>query len=718
MYCKNCGYELNEKMTFCPGCGASLKKAGETAPAGGAAEDPSPDKAGGKGKEKGPLSRKSVLYSVIAALLILILIVSSLLLKKNTRDRLEEQLRLGAAFLEEMNFDMALDAYAAAIEIDEKEPRAYLGRADAYMGRAARKIEEAREEADFDSAREDLALAGQDIEKAEELISADDYAPDEEDLVTQEKIEEYKESRDRVQSEEEQKRTGSTFAGKIAEEVLGLPYIGNTSYNEITSGYIDEPDDLYDGRGYIAAEASDLDGDGEEEIFVVSLEGENTLGSGRNVLLFHVLEKENDSWHEQARLDSEQDSGHHLLYEIISNLEQDVFLRSEEDRTAVYTEICGYRGLGRETADWFFCKYTYDGTTLSASSIGSADPYKFYFLETPYNFRGDYHDEQGRQFYESFRSALDSLSEAGLPAPDVEGYFERRLLDSDESTRIMASFHRSLDYHSGDEVPEQTIVSLVDWTYAKRAGEDTAEEAAPPETYQLALYHRTFIRVEADFETRMDGSGYALYSYYDVDHDGIFELLINTYLSRLKDNIDRCEPSIYTMQGGTAVKIPLDYAISEGEYCELNVSKEGKTLLYTCKQRDLDPYGIEFYSDYNVYELTIENGRARADYLSSFTGSIDEAEPSMCLMWYEKNEKPDFRTCDLIWRFHSRLSTSYRLYSYTIKGNELSGELIMPIGDGIFYSGTVVIHMDQETADVTYNDDFNEVYGTEHLDLR
>lgn len=720
MFCRHCGHALYDHMTFCPGCGAPVHRNEAAVESRTPAKDSSVIDSGSS-KKSGlkPLSRKNLLYAVAAVLIILILLAISALLKKDTRDRLEEKLRLGAAYLEEMNFDMALDAYAAAIEIDERDPRPYLGRADVYMGRAAEKLETAQEDEAFDSAAQDLAMAEQDIQKAEELIGAEDYAPEEEELVTQDDINAYRESKDQLQKEEETKRNSNSFAGKIVEEVLGLPYIGNTSYNEFI--YSDLGDlDFYDGRGYISATSSDLDGDGEDEIFVVSLEGENTLGHGRNSLLFHVLEKQDNIWTEQARLDPEQDSGRFYLTENTSFLEEDIYLRPDENRTAVYTEICGHERLDMEISDWAFCKYIYDGSTLLASSIGSLTPYEFYFSGPYYDFTEpieDAYDDEGRTFRERFRGVKQKLTESGLPSPVMNNSFAHKILDSDEHAHLTASFYRSLDYHSGVNFPIQTLVSLVDWTYAERSGETSAEITIPPEVYQLALYHHTFKTCYYDFRERTGNDGYAQYSYYDIDQDGIFELIINKFLSWSENNKDLSEPVIYTIRNGTAVKIPLDYAVSEGEYCVLDVSRGGKTLLYTCKQRDLDQYRLEYYSNYIIYEITLENGTAKTDYLSEFTGSIDEVQPHRCLPWFDVNEKPDFRTVDLLWRFHAALKTEYYLETHIITGNELSGNLLMPMGDGVFYGGTAVIHMEDKTADVIYNDDLNDLYGTEHLDL-
>ena len=49
-------------------------------------------------------------------------------------DRFQEQLELGQRYLEEMDYEQAVVAFTAAIEIDPRNADAYLGLADAYAG--------------------------------------------------------------------------------------------------------------------------------------------------------------------------------------------------------------------------------------------------------------------------------------------------------------------------------------------------------------------------------------------------------------------------------------------------------------------------------------------------------------------------------------------------------------------------------------------------------
>ena len=78
----------------------------------------------------------------------------------NTADarKVEEQLKLGVTYLSELNYEQAIAAYQAAIEIEPKCTEAYLGLADIYT-----------ELGEFAKAEEILAEAKKYIEDEEEV---------------------------------------------------------------------------------------------------------------------------------------------------------------------------------------------------------------------------------------------------------------------------------------------------------------------------------------------------------------------------------------------------------------------------------------------------------------------------------------------------------------------------------------------------------------------
>lgn len=68
----------------------------------------------------------------------LLIFLSILLLagcgKSNSPTTWQEQYDLGVRYLSEGNYEEAIIAFTAAIEIDPKRAEAYVGRGDAYVG--------------------------------------------------------------------------------------------------------------------------------------------------------------------------------------------------------------------------------------------------------------------------------------------------------------------------------------------------------------------------------------------------------------------------------------------------------------------------------------------------------------------------------------------------------------------------------------------------------
>ncbi len=95
-------------------------------------------------KETDILKRKKnwIPIIILVVSLSIVSVVAALVVhSKDPMKKLEEQLALGDRYLDEMNYDMAVSAYKAALEIEPTNAKAYLGLADAYVGQG--KFEEA-----------------------------------------------------------------------------------------------------------------------------------------------------------------------------------------------------------------------------------------------------------------------------------------------------------------------------------------------------------------------------------------------------------------------------------------------------------------------------------------------------------------------------------------------------------------------------------------------
>ena len=80
-------------------------------------------------------SNKKILIFVALFVLIVLLVVVILIVVSNTpAKRLQRQLELGTRYLEELNYEKAIAAFEAAIEIDSKNLKAYEGHVSAYVG--------------------------------------------------------------------------------------------------------------------------------------------------------------------------------------------------------------------------------------------------------------------------------------------------------------------------------------------------------------------------------------------------------------------------------------------------------------------------------------------------------------------------------------------------------------------------------------------------------
>ena len=121
MYCEKCGSNIEKGERFCYRCGAAVA-------AGGYA-----GKEIKKQKKRWPLA-------VLIALVVLAAAVTGVVLftQGEVARKVKEQLALADRYLDELDYDRAIAAYKAVLELDEKNADAYLGLAEAYAatGRA------------------------------------------------------------------------------------------------------------------------------------------------------------------------------------------------------------------------------------------------------------------------------------------------------------------------------------------------------------------------------------------------------------------------------------------------------------------------------------------------------------------------------------------------------------------------------------------------------
>ncbi|MGX8687601.1 MAG: zinc-ribbon domain-containing protein [bacterium] len=711
MFCKNCGYDLPDSVKFCPRCGTKILPPGSAA---GAApqESPSPQEGADVIKKKGSSKppKKYMLAGAVSLLLVLCIVLVFVVRKKDLRSRLEEQLRLGAAYLQEMNFDMALDAYAAAIEIDEREPRAYLGRADVYTVMARETARQAQSEDDIRKARDYKGNAEKDIEKVEELLDPE-MGEDETDSYLENARKNLDDAGDMI----DLRYVEVADLQKVIESVLSLPYIGNTSYGESFSGGGAEPFALREGSGYISAAVSDLDGDDFPEVLVISLEGEDSLGRGQNRLLLHVLEYEDETWREAARQDMEEYTSVSVNDYAIP-LIRDVFLRSQEDAVSIFVES---RYIGEARITWSLHRYVYDGMAFVLQPVCESVP-----ADTELSAHGNLFFNNpaysGVEEYQHIWSVLGDMEESGLPVMEGGQFTPRLILSDAEGITALASFYRD----HGEEGPAsgQSLVDLTDWfLLPEEEAEARKEEAAEEEEAstqedltweaQEALYKSSFADIQTRMRNTWGGNSRCDFCYYDMDKDGIFELFVN-----YTDYSNYWGTALYTIQGGWVTELALDYRPGRGERLYLGAAADGRPLLSS--YANMRERGYEPYFDFTFYALTKKDLTVTREKIDSYSGYYDDISVPDCLTFFSADTPRGINFCDLMYRLRSRTKYDYELYNWTVRGNTVSGMLFRSQGEGAIEGGSFELHLDTASAVLYYNAFMEEYYATERLTLR
>lgn len=118
MYCEKCGHEM--KNGRCPNCGFPV---GE------------PQWEEQKSKKKSGKKIGIIILSVVIVLIFAAAILAAIfwLKKENTQKKFDTHIEKGQKYLEEMDYEKAADNYLAAIDIDPKAEDPYMKLADLYL---------------------------------------------------------------------------------------------------------------------------------------------------------------------------------------------------------------------------------------------------------------------------------------------------------------------------------------------------------------------------------------------------------------------------------------------------------------------------------------------------------------------------------------------------------------------------------------------------------
>ena len=134
MYCTKCGKEIEEGASFCGYCGTPWEEnsvGDEGVPP--KRQQPAGREEAVKFKSKKRLNLLPFVIIGIVAAVLLVIAVTGMIVLGSPAHRYDRQLSLGEKYLDELDYEKAISAYKAAIEIDPKNPEAYRALAELYL---------------------------------------------------------------------------------------------------------------------------------------------------------------------------------------------------------------------------------------------------------------------------------------------------------------------------------------------------------------------------------------------------------------------------------------------------------------------------------------------------------------------------------------------------------------------------------------------------------
>lgn len=291
MYCPKCGKQNVDDARFCAGCGAVLNAA-QAAPAQPVQPQPMtqavpaqpvvqavPMQQPQPMAQPAPVKKKKTGFKVFLAILVVLLlvgvgVVSFMFISKASHDRkVKDQLSLAEQYLDELQYEEAIAAYMAVLDLEPANEDAADGLTDTYIKWA----ESCAADGDYDKALEILQNAddrasSKKIKKQVSEIEAQQEAYEEQLRIEQEQREE--EERQRL-AEEAREKAGETLQNYL--DATLIPTYGLLDCNAIYMADYQRDEEydwsawskrLEETRTILMYDIRDYDGDGQAEMLV------------------------------------------------------------------------------------------------------------------------------------------------------------------------------------------------------------------------------------------------------------------------------------------------------------------------------------------------------------------------------------------------------------------------------------------------------------------
>lgn len=183
-YCKNCGRELPDSAKFCGGCGKSVEMLNENEYESSTVlnetvsyNDESVVEEKKKAKTK---SKYFIIFGVVIVLVAIVSVICFGLKDKKSVKEYEQYIAMAENYVEELDYEQAVDTYLKAIEIKPKEREPYIRLAEIYLEQEeydkAEEILDKADEAGAEQTFDQKEKAEEIKEQIKERESANDYS--------------------------------------------------------------------------------------------------------------------------------------------------------------------------------------------------------------------------------------------------------------------------------------------------------------------------------------------------------------------------------------------------------------------------------------------------------------------------------------------------------------------------------------------------------------
>ena len=575
MYCTKCGKQNEDNARFCAFCGAPLKQGGNTE---------NTEQADGQGNVRGTKEKKNrskagkillILLPVLVVLAAAAVTVIVFIIPGQREKKYQAQIAEGNRYLEELDYEKAEASYMSAIDVEPKKEEPYLRLAEIYN------VQDEPEKAVEILLQGVKATEGNEVRRKYELYS---------------------------------------YADKVLAGELGRCEDGEYTAKYVRTEYYVSPEPVHDLEGVLTSRIRDFDNDGDEELMVIVMTNEKGLETPyaeteKNIVYVRMYESSNGEIVLQDEFMA--------LYPVMGSGDMEnsgIFLQEHDGD--IY--ICGTTySLTYLTADGsvfnsFVLLYTGEGFEKKAGTEGIIGGSEFSGEEQNAYEMADYLETIGlvneaAQIRETWMRRFD------FSDPSEEMIL--RITGENDGGADLFSFSATMDPESLGTIIYHIQTSWDDEISEDAAPEDTAAaESSTEDEPELSsdVYRREYgPLLDQTLEKYENDMGeYLLYYVYDIDKNGVRELIVQT---------GTCEADymyeIYTIQDGKAVYL--------GEIAG------GHTSFFADEKGGSEDYIIQMYAQMGyerICHVSLQNGVPVSEEISSREVPADEE--------YYSNEYP------------------------------------------------------------------------------